>query len=84
MRAKLILALPAIMLLSGCLGRTGYVQSDIPGVAEALARWHAENRDTQCRPGTVAVVVEAQAERSTTSFGLERSRYEHRIVCVEP
>jgi hypothetical protein len=85
-KLALIPVLLAANLLAGCagLGRTGYVQSDIPGVAETLARWHAEHRDADCKPGTVAVNVDASVERATTSVGLTRERYEHSIVCVQP
>lgn len=72
------------LILSGCgslSGKGGYVESDIPGLAERVMEWQTSTTNQQCPPGTTAVQVKADAVTYTTDVGFQRERYSYRIIC---
>jgi len=77
------------LLLNGCAAtaphfvgsKGGYVQSDIPGLAEALMHWHVETMAPRCLPGENPR-VRSEFTWKTTSLGLVRERYQYKLTCT--
>lgn len=79
---RTLTAFLALMAVTGCAGRSGYVTSDLPRVAERVATWQQRLRDNDCPPGTTETVVHVRAANRVTSVGFQRARFEHKIVCA--
>lgn len=78
---RILIVLLSGTVLAGCAGRSGYVESDIPVVAEQVATWQRQLPGKECPYGTIETIVRAQASHTTTRVGMKRARYEYQIVC---
>jgi hypothetical protein len=80
---RLIAAFPIFALLGGCVSTGGYVVSDIPGVASAVARAQIGLAAHGCKDKKdvkAAVEVEVSAGGPVVQ-GLIRERIDHQVTC---